>query len=221
MLLSTYRVATDFFFQNPSTFQYISQTNISPFQYILTVSKFGEPQFQTLNQTSGTVSTTPFLSHSQIMNSYSKERGQNKGFQFNMTERMLYQTVSTTPSLSHSQIMNFYSKERGQNKGFQFNMTERMLYQTVSTTPSLSHSQIHHWCIFFIPETLFKQNTTTIPPIESLQINFRVRISISGRLKPYILMDIVQVGNFHHSLKLSTMVGDIFKYHHSIGSNCS
>ena len=177
------------------------------------------------------------------MNFYWKERGQNKGFRFNTTERMLYQTVSTTPSLSHSQIMNSYSKERGQNKGFQFKMTERMLYQTVSTTPSLSHSQIHHWCIFFIPETLFKQNTTTIPPIESLQINFRVRISISGRLKPYILMDIVQVGNFHHSLKLSTMVGeifkyhhsqlaqialklstmvgDIFKYHHSIGSNCS
>ena len=39
------------------------------------------------------------------MNSYSKERDQNKGFQFNMAERMLYQTVSTIPS--HISILKF------------------------------------------------------------------------------------------------------------------
>ena len=66
-----------YFFQNPSTFQYISQTNISTFQSILTVSKFGEPQFQTLNQMSGTVS--PPLPYPILNELLLKRKGSKQG----------------------------------------------------------------------------------------------------------------------------------------------
>ena len=67
------RVATDFFVKS----QYFSQTNISTFQYILPVSKSGKPQFQTLNQTSGTVS--PPLPYPILNELLLKRKGSKQG----------------------------------------------------------------------------------------------------------------------------------------------